>query len=195
MSEKKEHIPFAKMAPADRDPGTKPLHRTVRRGFTPEQPDRNLVSTIAKFTGGGQPSIAPEKMPSETNTPTSKSENTEEEISFGDFETADLTKPADFKPAGTPSIFAPQEPKVTGDSKPILSPAPDEQTIPIQVNKFLEQQPEKSETAGFKADGERVRVILPDDPANPERVARVTQLGLSALRAINEIRKRAKKNK
>ena len=195
MSEKNEHIPFAKMAPADRDPGTKPLHRTVRRGFTPEKPDRDLVSTIAKFAGGGRPSIAPEKIPSETKTPTSKTENVDEEISFGDFEAEDASKPSDSKPAETSSIPAPREPKVTGDSKPILSTPPDEQTIPIQVSKFLEQQPEKSETAGFKAHGERVRVILPDDPANPERVARVTQLGLSALRAINAIKKSTDKNK
>lgn len=73
-----------------------------------------------------------------------------------------------------------------------IGPAPGEQTIKSVTAKYAE---DRSDTAGFKAAGERIRVVLPDDSSDPERVARLTQLGLAAIKAIEATRSHSDKPK
>jgi hypothetical protein len=74
-----------------------------------------------------------------------------------------------------------------------LAHPPDEQTIVKTATEYAENQPPKNETAGFKAAGERIRIVVPDDPTDPERTARLTQLGLRAIKTIEANRERADK--
>lgn len=59
---------------------------------------------------------------------------------------------------------------------------PDEETIATavldEIKKRTEAKNEIAETKGFIADGDRARIMLPDDPKDPDRVARLTRMGL-----------------
>lgn len=67
-----------------------------------------------------------------------------------------------------------------------LGELPGEQTIAKTAAAYAENQPSKKETAGFRAAGERIRIVVPDDPTDPERTARLTRLGLRAIKTIDK---------
>jgi len=83
----------------------------------------------------------------------------------------------------------PAEEPTTG---PEFGEHPDEETIATavldEIRKRTETEKEIIETKGFTADGDRARIVLPDDPTDPDRVARLTRMGLGLVKLMDKNR-------
>lgn len=69
---------------------------------------------------------------------------------------------------------------------------PDEETIARVVLKEIQRR-DDVETKGFTFAGDRIRVVLADDQTDPERIERLTRLGLSMIKMAEK--RRSDKNK
>ncbi len=80
----------------------------------------------------------------------------------------------------------PDAPKIEKEQKdpminePEIGPHPNDETIVTAVLKEVEKRTEH-ETRGFKSAGEKTRIVLPDIPTDPDKVGRVTELGLKMI--------------
>lgn len=63
------------------------------------------------------------------------------------------------------------------------------QAVLDEIEKRNEDEKRKRETGGFTADGgDRARIMLPDDPKDPDRVARLTRIGLELAKLADKKR-------